>query len=356
MVACNMGIGLTLELIPPHSPKSPLFILNQTLEERIQMLMQQSHAHVQQLSDKHSLTRHPNGSEYPLQQGTIPTPVIQRLPQSTMVVKVNIGTFNNEAYKSYLLVMDTSSGLIWTQCEDCRKPGGRCYPQKGDYFPNSESKSYTPFNPPSPYTMQYGGGTKTSGFLAKETFTFPSTSSSSPHLKLPNIVFGCGTNNDSPNAKDRRYQIEGVFGMSMDRNSFINQIKTQSGGKFSYCHVQNGEKNSPPSYLRFGTDIKLPPTSKTIKLSINRDSYFVDLLDLGVNGERLHIDQRIIYSPDIKYKGLLLDSGGVTYYFEGGAQLDVIPEGSFQQVNYKFIYNIEDKTLQFGKENCAKNG
>ncbi|CAL0314766.1 unnamed protein product [Lupinus luteus] len=371
------------------------------------MLTQQSDARAQHLSNMISSSLHPNRTKYSLEHDTIPMPVIKRVRSTTMVVEVGIGTFNDGSYKSYLLTIDTGSTHIWIQCEDCRlKPKGHCYPQKDDYFPNSKSKSYIPLNPPSPYNLTYGDGSNSSGFRAKETFTFPSTSPSFPHLKLPNIIFGCGTNNHNSFSRDNNFPIAGIFGLGMDE--------------------------------RFGTNIRPPPKSKTIKfLQSSTSHYFVNLVDLGVNGERLHINEKILNSPDKTHKGIAIDSGaatsyiskgaydilikkldnhflkhkgefkkeihqqwfmysrikgsgfnnvpGVIFYFEGGAQLDVNPEdtfmritlrgssealalairqtavgfnilGAFQQVNYKFIYNIKDKTLQFGQEDCSKNG
>ncbi|KAE9612349.1 putative nepenthesin [Lupinus albus] len=271
-----------------------------------------------------------------------------------------------------------------------------------------------------------------------ETFTFPSTSSSTPHLKLPRIVFGCGTKNYNPRSRDSSYPLVGVFGMGMDTLSFINQIETQSGGRFSYCFVHMDMHNPPPSYLRFGTNIKPPRSYKTINFhKFDGHSYMVNVVDLGVNMEHLNINKRIFYSRDTKNEGFLIDSGasvsylskgaydvvaskldenfakykgefrkenqdgwlcysrikgpqgyqnvpGITYYFEGGAQLYVTPQdaymrdtrqgskvtfclatletkvglniiGAFHQVNYKFIFNIKDKTLQFGRDDCAKN-
>ncbi|CAL0317339.1 unnamed protein product [Lupinus luteus] len=427
---------LTLELIPPHSRKSPLFIPNLTFEERMQMQVQQSQNRVQHLSHMISSTLHLNFPESSLLGNTISIPVIRRTPTSNMLVEVGIGTFSDGSYKSYLLVMDTGGKIIWTQCEGCRqKPSGHCYSQKEDYFSNSKSKSYIPFNPSSPYTEIYGDGSNSSGFYAKETFTFPSTHLSSPYSKFPNIVFGCGINN---HFASENFERAGVFSMSMDNMSFISQIGTQSKGIFSYCFVRSDLQNPPPMYLRFGSNITSPQSSTTIKLLTSSTLYAVNMVDLGVNGEQLRIDKRLLYPDNITTKGLIVDSGSsisylskgaydvvvrkleqhfskhkgefikldvgdrlcysrikgikeydnipsVTYYFEGGSKLDVIPEGTFirvaksgeletfclmilpttfklnilgafQQVNVKFIFNIKDKTLQFGQEDCAKNG
>ncbi|CAL0307543.1 unnamed protein product [Lupinus luteus] len=334
--------------------------------------------------------------------------------------------------------MDTGGGLSWTQCEGCKiPPEGRCYPQKEDYFPNSKSKSYILVEPKLTYQRQYGDGSYSHGFYSKETFTFHSTSSSSPPLKFSNIIFGCGIKNHLRSSK--AFLIAGVMGMGDDKESFVYQIKNQIGGRFSYCFVRNDVENPLPMYLRFGTNIKPPQSPKTLKFQkAVFPVYNVNMVDIGVNGEQLHLSKAQMFAPDSKVKGLIIDSGsefshlyekaydaivskmdkyflerkgeftkenlgngrscysringkkynnipGVTFYFEGGVQLDIIPEGTFQrnidprrkeifclmffrsglnlnilgafqQVNHKFIYNINDMTLQFGREDCAKNG
>ncbi|CAL0314743.1 unnamed protein product [Lupinus luteus] len=309
-----------------------------------------------------------------------------------MVVEVSIGTFHKGANKSYLLKMSTTSDFTWTQYEDCRTfDNGHCYPLKNGDFPNHHSLSNHIIFPLTSYSMKYHDCSNSSGYLIKDTFTFRSTPSPSKHLEFPNITFGCGCKNHDPLAKDKSYQIAGVFGLGIGERSFTNQIQNQSEGKFSYCLVHVFMKNPPPLYLRFGTDIKPPSSSQTIKfLESSTHAYIVDLVDLGVNKEQLHIHNRQINSPSLKFKGIVFDSGtimsylskgaydivvsqldkhfskykgefkkeidskfliysrikgkgynnipGVTFYFKGGAKLDVNPEGTFM------------KKLQGGKE------
>ncbi|CAL0307540.1 unnamed protein product [Lupinus luteus] len=381
----------------------------------MQMQVQRSHARAQHFSNMLSSTFHLNGSEYSSQQKTISVPIIiNRIPTACMLVEVGIGTFNNNAYKSYLLAMDTGSTLIWTQCEGCKiPPEGRCYLQKEDYFPNSKSKSYILVEPKLTYEAQYGDGSYSHGFYSKETFTFHSTSSSSPPLKFSNIVFGCGIKNHIPSSKDNTFLLAGVMGMGVAKESFVYQIKNQIGGRFSYCFVRNDVENPLPMYLRFGTNIKPPQSPKTLKF---QKSYFavynVNMVDIGVNGEQLHLSKAQMFAPDSEVKGLIIDSGsefshlnekaydaivskmdkyflerkgeftkenlgngrscysrikgkkyndipGVTFYFEGGVQLDIIPEGTFQRnidPRRKEIFCLMFFRSEFGREDCAKNG
>ncbi|KAK7270122.1 hypothetical protein RIF29_23038 [Crotalaria pallida] len=449
--------GFTLELIPPYSPKSPLFIPNLTSEERMQMMFQHSHERAKYLDAMLSSTSS-NHSKYSLEEDTVTPITIKRVRQSAIVVEVGIGTFgnnnDNDAYKSYLLTMDTGSGTIWTQCESCKQPPpNHCYPQTTPYFPNSESKTYKEIKPNKPYTISYAGeGTNSSGILATETFTFSSASSStSKPKKLANIVFGCGLKNYNKNAeaekaKGNTYPIAGVFGMGLslekEDHSFIKQVEDKIGGRFSYCFVPkpiDDHITPPPMYLKFGSDIKEPRTRSfpIIPLFTKQGygSYFVKLEGLGVNDQRLNIDSSVFSPSSTGPGGLLLDTGSeisyivkaafdvltkkmdsyfenferlvtkeggvcyrrmdsnkgftnipsLTFYFEGGAKLDVIPQGTFfyspkqspasketfclailpkpysllgafQQVNHRFIYNTKSKMLRFGRVDCAKDG
>lgn len=404
----NPPTGLTIELIPPYSPKSPLFNANIPFLQSLQ-------------------------------------PPVQRLPFSAMVVEVGIGTLKN-GYKKYFLTLDTGSDIIWTQCEGCNQPGGHCYPQKDDPFPNSQSMSYKPLpcrkHPPCSnecegaycsYSESYADKTKTCGILATETLTF--TSSSPAPARLENIVFGCGTKNYDPTVKDKTNQIAGIFGMGQGDRSFIKQLGQLSGGRFSYCFIGMQVEKPPPMYLRFGSDIKPPKNIQTIDFFERKDHegpYFVNLIDMGVAGVPLHINPQLIdsggtvvdsgssitslnvgayklladgidkYFSDLREFEKVVEYGyqcyirkkgagqgynkipSVTFYFKGAQQLDVFPEatfyrevitggreqfclmfdssprlniiGAFQQMNTKFIYNMQTKKLQFGREDCALNG
>lgn len=401
----NPPTGLTIELIPPYSPKSPLF-----------------------------------NADIPFLQSL--QPPVQRLSLSSMVVEVGIGTLKS-GYKKYFLTLDTGSDLIWTQCEGCNRPGGHCFPQKDDPFPNTQSTSYSPLpcrkhplcskeceGAYCSYSESYVDKAKSSGILAKETLTF--TSSSPAHLE--NIVFGCGTNNYDPTVRDKTNQIAGIFGMGQGEKSFVKQLGQQGGGRFSYCFIGVQVEHPPPMYLRFGSDIKPPKNFQTIDFFQREDNegpYFVNLMDMGVAGVPLHINPQLIdsggtavdsgssisylnvgayklladgiekYFSDLReferdnnkdYLCYIRKKGGqgynkipsVTFYFKGAQQLDVIPEatfyrevitggrerfclmiksnphfnilGAFQQMNTKFIYNLQTKKLQFGREDCALNG
>ncbi|CAL0316983.1 unnamed protein product [Lupinus luteus] len=315
------------------------------------MLVQQSHTRAHHLSDMLSSTLHQNDSKYSIQQDLLPIPVITKIRDSLMVVEIGIGTFNNGAYKSYLLMMDTGGTNIWIQCEDCLKPKGNCYPQKEDYFPNSKSISYLPYKPRLTYAKIYMGGTTSSGVFGTNIKP-PQSSITINFLKL----------------YEPRYMVN-VVDLGVNKEHLhINKIKLYSG-KIKGFLVDPG---SPISHLSKGAyDVVVSKLDK--HFSQHKGEFRKENQEGWLCYSRINGAQGYSNVP------------GITYYFEGGAQLDVNPEdtffrqrgqgreeilclailqskfeqnilGAYQQVNYKFIYNIKDKTLQFGREDCAKNG
>lgn len=316
--------GFTLELIPPCSPKSPLFIPNN-------LGIIHARVHHEPPPAPPSLTSM-NASD--LSHSHIITPPIERKFESSFVVKVGLGTFEFDeglpsTSKSYYLILDTGSSLTWTQCEDCKLPGNACYKQKDAPFPNKHSKSYDPLpcnkhplckpnkcvGDHCSYSVKYTDGAYSSGILATETFSFLSSSTSQTE-KIPRIVFGCGVKNIDPKESDA-YEIAGVFGLGQGDRSFVKQIQKKSNGRFSYCLASVMENQNPPNmYLRFGADIKPPRDLRTTSFfKIGRfDAYYVKLLDLGVNGKRLGIDPSVFAVRSDGKGGCVVDSGSSFSY------------------------------------------
>ncbi|XP_054801596.1 aspartic proteinase nepenthesin-2-like [Prosopis cineraria] len=317
--------GFSLELIPPFSPESPLFKITKRRGEQIS-----SHASIGSVAP-------PLSSEPSINASHVVTPPIQQLFESSFVVQVGLGTFDVKSpsassRKSYYFILDTGSSLTWTQCEDCKLPGNSCYRQKEQVFPNYKSKSYDPLpcnkhplckpnkciGNHCSYSVKYVDGAYSSGILAKETFSFPSTSTSQTEA-VPGVVFGCGIKNTDPK-ESADYDIAGVFGLGQGDRSFVKQIQKHSDGKFSYCLtniMQTHNQNPPPRmYLRFGADIKPPTDPRTINFFKNGryEAYFVRLLDLGVNGEPLGIDPRVFQVGADGKGGCVVDSGSSHSY------------------------------------------
>lgn len=219
------------------------------------------------------------------------------------MVKISIGTFKpkplNPTYKSYYLYMDTGSDLLWLQCEGCRAPGGRCFPQKEPLYPSSSSSTYRPLpcnkhslclpnqciNGSCSYTIRYADNTSSSGLLASESFAF------GPDLARMQLVFGCGVKNI--NSYGNNNQIAGVMGIGWGSSSILTQAYPTTQGTFSYCLpvINKYTQKWPTTYLRFGRDIiKRPNPSSTPLLQIkNHIPYHLIFQGITINSKRLGV-------------------------------------------------------------------
>ncbi|KAL6576788.1 hypothetical protein OROMI_011064 [Orobanche minor] len=134
------------------------------------------------------------------------------------LAELSIGSMN----ETQLLILDTGSPITWWQCGPCE--ANKCYNQSVRTIYNSASSStfhaidckLTPTNCDSPYTtcsaenrceytISYGGGQKTLGFIAYEDIMFPFTQTRYP------ILFGCGK--DQSTGKRFYPSYSGILGL-----------------------------------------------------------------------------------------------------------------------------------------------
>lgn len=319
--------GLKLPLIHPESPESPVFNSNITDEERIQRLIYQSHA---QAVEKFSTIVSSVGkskSSYEKNPELVRPQVGIQSPYYYMV-KIGIGTFKtkplNPSFKSYFLYMDTGSDLLWIQCEGCRAPGGRCFPQKEPVYLNSGSSSYHPLpcnnhslcvpnqciNSSCSYNIRYSDSTSSSGLLASENFAFSSNVGRMEVLE--NLVFGCGVDNRKSYGNSSN-QIAGIMGLGWGSYSILSQANSLTKGKFSYClpAINKYTQKWPNTYLRFGRDIVKRPNLSVTTLLRNKDqdAYHVVLQGISINSKKLNISDIFFRIRGDGSGGCIIDSG-----------------------------------------------
>lgn len=160
-----------------------------------------------------------------------------------------------------LAIADTGSDLTWVQCKPCEQ----CYQQNSPLFDTRKSSTYknVPCGADSchqldtserscdrkrnfcKYSYLYGDQSYTKGNVATENFTI--ASSNGAPVSFSETVFGCGHNNggtfDGAGS--------GIVGLGGGPLSFVSQIASSIGGKFSYCLVPSSESNSS-SKIIFG--------------------------------------------------------------------------------------------------------
>ncbi|GAV77593.1 Asp domain-containing protein [Cephalotus follicularis] len=290
----------TLKVTHKHGPCSPhkqdkanipshedILRLDQARVDSIQSKMSNSNAKA-----KDSVT-------LPAQSGSI-------IGSANYIVTVGMGT----PKKDLTLVFDTGSDLTWIQCQPCVVA---CYPQVDPIFNPSKSTTYKNISCNSDrcksiasgtgnepgcsgttcvYGIQYGDGSFTVGFLAKDTITLSSD-------KLREIEFGCGENNQGLFVGQA-----GLMGLGPDKLSIVSQTASKYGKIFSYCLPSS---SSSAGRLTFG-----PKSSKSVKytrLSANpktKPYYGLDLRGIYVGGKKLSISPSVFTTS-----GTIIDSGTV---------------------------------------------
>ena len=131
-----------------------------------------------------------------------------------------------------VMIMDTGSGSIWTQCKPCTY----CFEQATPIFNPKLSSSFSDVtcfsklckalrnsrcgNGCCEYLNVYGDGSSSQGFLLRETLTFEE------QVSLPRIGFGCGVNNEVIGMNN----VAGIVGLGRGTLSLVSQLGSR---KFS---------------------------------------------------------------------------------------------------------------------------
>jgi hypothetical protein len=210
-------------------------------------------------------------------------------------------------------LLDTGSGLIWTQCAPC----GNCLPQPDPLYAPGESASYEPMRCSAQlcsdithhschrpdtctYRYAYGDGTTTMGVFATERFAF--ASSSGEELSVP-LGFGCGSMNVGSLNNG-----SGIVGFGRDPLSLVSQLSIR---RFSYCLTPYNSARR--STLQFGSlsDAAAGPVQTTplLRSPQNPTFYYVHLTGLTVGTRRLRIPESVFALQPDGSGGVIIDSG-----------------------------------------------
>lgn len=101
--------------------------------------------------------------------------------------------------------------------------------------------------------------------------------------------------------------------MGQGGDSFATQLAHLTGNRFSYCMVNVHNLHS--SYLKFGSDVVIArnaqstPFVKKPAIRFTNDHYYLELLDIGINGQRMHIPGEYFHLHADGRGGCLIDSG-----------------------------------------------
>nr|POE58312.1 putative aspartic protease [Quercus suber] len=376
--------GITVDFIQRDSTESPLYNASHTHFDRLYKAFARSISRANHfrpsLQSKSSIQSNviANGGEY--------------------LMKISLGTPAVEV----LGIADTGSDLTWTQCEPCEK----CYKQNLPLFDPQQSSTYG--NVPcdsSPckaldtascgtdkntcqYGYSYGDQSFTNGDLGVETLTVGSTTSH--QVTLPNIVFGCGHNNDGTFG-EARSGIIGLGGgpLSLQWLGFwqwcgFNTLGCKRSSTFYYLTLEGisvGNKrfaykasskavasNEGNIVIDSGTTLTLLPPE------FHED--LVSAVEKAIDAERVS-DPRGVLSLCFRSKDEI-DIPIITAHFTGAdvmlkpintfARMDddlvcftMIPSGSvaifgnLAQINFLVGYDLKAKKVSFLPADCTKH-
>ncbi|GFZ07593.1 eukaryotic aspartyl protease family protein [Actinidia rufa] len=275
------GFGFTADLIHRDSPQSPFYNPSSTETERFNDAIKRSFSRATRF--KQSLSESPNNDI----QSQIPIP---------------------------------GSDLTWTQCEPCTQ----CYNQNAPLFDPQNSSTYSELSCQSQpcqalptsscdedacqYRMTYGDQSYSVGTLAAETFTLGSASGQA--ISIPNMVFGCG-HNDEGTFNETAMGIIGLGGGSV---SLISQLSDSINGKFSYCLSGFNTDDTITSKINFGDNavvsgsrvVSTPIVSKEISTF-----YYLTLESITVENKSLAYETKMKSSGDDdgQQGNIIIDSG-----------------------------------------------
>ncbi|XP_057465817.1 aspartic proteinase CDR1-like [Actinidia eriantha] len=298
------GFGFTADLIHRDSPQSPFYNPSSTETERFNDAIKRSFSRAARI--KQSLSESPNND---IQSQIVPA-------SGEYLMKLSIGTPPFEI----LGIADTGSDLTWTQCEPCTQ----CYNQNAPLFDPQNSSTYSELSCQSQpcqalptsscdedacqYRMTYGDQSYSVGTLAAETFTLGSASGRA--VSIPNMVFGCG-HNDEGTFNETAMGIIGLGGGSV---SLISQLSDAINGKFSYCLSGFNTDDTIKSKINFG-DIALVSGSGVVSTPIGSKEistfYYLTLESITVGNKSLAYETKIKYSGDDdgQQGNIIIDSG-----------------------------------------------
>ncbi|XP_058759754.1 aspartic proteinase CDR1-like [Vicia villosa] len=311
--------GFSVELIQRYSYKSPFYNPTQTKPQQIFNAVQRSANRANYMNRKFSSTL--NKKELSLILDS----------DSEYLLSYSIGTPPFKVYGD----LDTGSNIIWHQCMPCNI----CYNQTSPIFNPSKSSSYqniscssrrcksleetTCFNDQDTceYTVDYGHGTKTQGFLSMETLTLISTSDSI--VSFPKFMIGCG----HTNTLNYEYKgpSSGVIGLGTGHMSLIKQLGSLFEEKFSYCLVDEyNSMSNISSKLNFG-DAAIVTGDNVVSTPMDhqKDYYYLNLKAFSVGNKR------------IKYKGVKREGTNASTHniiIDSGTPVTVLPRNFYRRL------------------------
>nr|CAD1827054.1 unnamed protein product [Ananas comosus var. bracteatus] len=217
------------------------------------------------------------------------------VPVSPNPYEYTIGVSIGTPAQPLLLMLDTGSDLIWTQCQPCLSCTNQSFP-----FKLCQALPQSACHAQCLYLYEYLDNSFTVGTLASEAFTFGSTN----NVTVPNLGFGCGFQNQG--------NFNGIAGFGRGPLSLISQLGV---GKFGYCFISYHDDDSKSSALMLGSAANLNGSSTNIQSTpfVTNTSqptyYYLSLDGITVGTTRLPIPRSAFALQQNGTGGVFIDSG-----------------------------------------------
>ncbi|KAJ3695998.1 hypothetical protein LUZ60_001375 [Juncus effusus] len=259
------------------------------------------------------------------------------VPQSSGVYEIYFSIGNQTISAG----IDTSSGIIWTQCNPC----ATCFEQSTPLYDPKKSSTFSNFtslrcNSTSfsnssvcqtikpdlcpdgcEYLASYSDDQNSTGYVATDTFTFGTS-------LVPDILFGCGT--DNYGSYDN---TSGVLALGKGPLSFVSQLGYM---RFSYCLSSDPTKESPINFGSFAMLKGMGQSTKLVASDNLTDLYYIGLVDVTVGNTRLSIPSSTFTLKANGSGGVVLSTSfPVTYLEQAG--YDMVRQAIVSQVNLKTV-------------------
>nr|DAD36399.1 TPA_asm: hypothetical protein HUJ06_007040 [Nelumbo nucifera] len=291
-----------LQLVDKHGPCSPLGKKNLSIEEILledQLRVRSIHSMIgKQFSPRDYKAKIPTKAGYSLKTGNF-------------IVNIGLGT----PKKYFWVSIDTGSSLTWIRCQPCSNCSAPTFnPSKSSSYssisctsPDCSQLGSNKYNSPQctncMYQIHYADTDFSIGNFGREKLTLTSSD------VVPSFQFGCGLRNSLGDS------TSGLLGLGPKQVSLVSQTAAKFGKVFSYCFPRSA---SSTGYLAFGN--QTGATSSGVKYTQMRalsrlpDNYFVLLMGISVNGQRLNISSSAFTDP-----GTIIDSGSLVTHLPRSA-------------------------------------
>ncbi|KAI9191052.1 hypothetical protein LWI28_002891 [Acer negundo] len=335
-----------LELVHIHGPCSEL---NQGKAKTpsLSEILLRDQARVQSINSRRYMNSDGNYRFKQTKSTTLPFGYDYSIGGANFYAKIDIGTPGQSNY----VMLDTGSDITWIQCKPC----AHCFKQPIPIFDPSKSSSHTtlPCNsskcnllsvsrPPHLrgcvsnkclYRSGYLDGSFSKGYFVQDKLTFP-TANRKSKVVVNNYLFGCGVNNSDANSESSI----GLMGLSRAPISFVYQTAPLFKKYFSYCLPSDF---SSTGYLTFGKPDDL--NNKYIKFTpiptTPQQSQFYDVIITGISvaGKKLPIKSSV-YADG----GAVVDSGTAVTRLQPEAYGALRSAFRKEMALYKFIGEVEN--------------